>query len=179
MNTRSHSLMAWPVLAGLALFLALTGCSSDKTLGPLDAGRTSVNTSLATPLAQSSTPDSVHSVSAVIDGAVGGKISAGRFKLFVPAGAFQGVRTITLQPTNGSKNVQCQCLPEGLQFDVPATLEINLGGTNADGPDATVYWYSPSAANWVNIGGTYDGNGHKVSASLHHFSIYAGGRAGW
>lgn len=114
-----------------------------------------------------------------VDGAAGAVLTAGRFRLTIPPGAFEGTRTIRLEPGTGTY-IECRLYPEGLTFDVPVTLSMDLDGTTgATDRDATIYWHDPVAGSWVDIGGTYTSADRSVSAPLEHFSDYRAGRAGW
>lgn len=119
------------------------------------------------------------SVSATIDGAQGGVITNGRYRLIFPAGAFPGTQTITIEdPCNGY--VECHLYPEGLTFAKQVKLQVSLIGTTGMGEHgATIYWYDPVAGSWVDIGGSYAAPVQSVVARLDHFSIYRSGRAGW
>jgi hypothetical protein len=176
MNTRGAQVNT--VAIALAVFAALLiqGCSSERNetlLGPraqaLSGG----------PAVLSAFYLGDGSVSQSINGSVGGQVSNGRFTLTVPAGAFTGTRTITVALSEVDE-LQCELYPEGLQFSVPATLAISLSGTSLDDDSAaTVAWYNPGAAVWVDMNGAFDVATHSVRAALPHFSIYRGIRAGW
>lgn len=119
-----------------------------------------------------------NSQSFLVDGSRGDVLTFRRFTLRIPPGAFQGQRLITIEdPENGF--VECRLYPEGMQFDLPVTLSMDLANTSADGRDATIYWYDPSAEVWVDLGGTYAVADHSVWVRLQHFCSYRGGRAGW
>lgn len=116
----------------------------------------------------------------VIDGSAGGALSCGRFALIIPPGAFRGTEAITIEHTS-DLYVECKLGPEGLQFDVPVTLVIDLANTSGDAGDATVYWYDPNPllTLWVDIGGAYDPVTHTIATELAHFSTFRPGRTGW
>jgi hypothetical protein len=168
-------------LLTVTLVLGLTGCGSDgRVMAPTQA---QVGAPLgAGPVLQKDDGDKLSSVSVVIDGAIGGVVELGRSLLTIPPGAFEGTKTITMVCKNDSGK-ECQLYPEGLQFARPVQLTIKLNGTMIDGPDATIYWWDPTAGVWVDMMGTYSASGHAVTADLHHFSIYCAGsrtgRAGW
>lgn len=116
---------------------------------------------------------------ATVDGSAGAVLTAGRFRLIIPPGAFEGTQTIRLEPGTGTY-VECRLYPEGLAFDVPVTLSMDLSGTTgATDRNATIYWYDPVAGSWVDVGGTYTLVDRSVSTPLEHFSDYRAGRAGW
>lgn len=187
-------------LAATALLLLATGCSSDKATRPTSSSVAAPDPRFATFLQNppEARPQGLGGdvlggltsdvgglvsgagglVSGLVNGALGGQLTSGRFTVTFSAGAFQGIQNISLVEKNGSY-VECQLLPEGLRFDAPVTLEIHLDGTTADTGSATVYWYNPSTGDWVDIGGQYQAATHSVKATLAHFSDYRGGRAGW
>lgn len=181
-----------PVAAfAFALLLAFTGCadrSGPSSSGPshdADArftvqlpGDASPDAQGLTSRSRTSPPTGPMTVSQVIDGSVGGQITLGRFTLTIPAGAFSGTRPITVEdPNNGY--LECHLYPEGATFDVPVFLTIDLVSTALDVSDATIYWFDPQSGEWLDQRAAYSSGEHKVTASLHHFSAYRGGRAGW
>jgi len=123
---------------------------------------------------------------AMIDGSRGGVVQAGRFTVRFSRGAFPGTEMIVVRETPGAV-VECELLPEGLQFQAPVTLTIDLYGTTGDMEGATIVWLDTLAGSgnsWVDMLGVYDPNHHTVTATLQHFSTYRGalvlsGRAGW
>jgi hypothetical protein len=149
-------------------FLDLSG-----GVGPDVQGRTGHGTARVAPEPPASSPTSF-----TVDGSVGAELVVGRFTLLIPAGAFEGSRQITVEDANNGF-VECHLYPEGLQFDVPVTLTMDLSGSSADRTDATIYWLDKRADFWVDLGGTYVTADHKVWVKLAHFSEYRGGRAGW
>ena len=174
---RRHRLAEqWPLLAFVALSVVFAGCSSERPASPLSPGAQTPDSRLGVLLVQPS--GAVQSTGQVIDGAVGGTSGAGRYTLTIPPGAFQGTQTITLQPACGS-NLEVVCKPEGLQFSIPATLEMNVAGSTVDASDATILWYDPANATWVDMHGMYQSGKHSVTALIPHFSTYSGGRGGW
>jgi hypothetical protein len=183
----------------ICLALGLAGCGSDGQVAPPTSALGGGDESLAQVASMSGgaptvpgqnaqgwgpgCPDRVFSVSAPIDGAVGGIVQLSQCVLTVPPGAFEGTKTITMQ-CNNAAGLQCQLYPEGLQFARPVQLTMRLLGTPLDGLGTTIYWWDPNAGDgaWVDMNGTYDPKLHTVTADLQHFSLYAaarGGRAGW
>jgi hypothetical protein len=176
MNTRGSRSNRFAIALALLAAALIQGCSGERDgnlLGPTMRDNGAVSVGVAPPAI---IPGQT-GVSQMIDGSLGGQVSNGRFTLLVPAGAFPGTRIITIA-TSAVDELQCELYPEGLQFAVPATLAIDLTGTGLDeDPAATVLWYDPNTANWVDMNGALDV--HSVRAALPHFSIYRGHRAGW
>ena len=135
--------------------------------------------------------DRALSVSADIDGAVGGRLRCGRFVLGVPPGAFDGKGTITMSMADTTVMVlDLAILPVELnQFKVPVKLCLVTDGTNVQADSLTIYWYDPNKRDWVampcdwdltkypEVTGTLTAEG--MLTSLSHFSKYSGGKAGW
>ncbi len=116
-------------------------------------------------------------VSQVIDGSLGGVITNGRYLLRISPGAFAGVRTIEVVDPH-AEDLRCLLYPEGLHFDAPVRLAIDLSGTDADVPGMTVEWWDPVGEAWMDMGGEYVAPEHAVDCPLQHFSAYRP-RAGW
>lgn len=117
------------------------------------------------------------SSSALIPAATGGQVRYGRYTLTVPPGALAQDTIISVSdPGNGY--VMCDLEPHGLQFNVPVRLQVDLTGVNV-GPysDWSVFWYNPTSGGWEDQHGVFGPN--TLTADLHHFSRYAGGRVGW
>ena len=176
MNRRTQSIGQWTILAVATLVLLVAGCSSERHAIPSAPAGQVPDSRLGVVLGLPASSSASHGN--VIDGAVGGTISTGRYTLTIPPGAFNGTQTISLQSSGGNQ-LQVVCLPEGLQFAVPATLEINVAGSTVDAGDATIYWYDPDQGVWVDMHGVYQSGKHSVTALIPHFSTYSGGRGGW
>jgi hypothetical protein len=164
--------------------LGLAGCGADsqvapptQALGIVDGQWAQVS---ARPEVAPAVPKQVKSVSVPIDGAIGGVVELGHSSLTIPPGAFEGTQTITMECDNAAGK-ECRLYPDGLRFSQPVQLTMKLKGAPIDGPDATIFWWDPTAGAWVDIMGTYDPKGHTVTANLQHFSLYSPGRgrAGW
>jgi hypothetical protein len=165
------------VFVAVGLVLGLAGCGADGRLTAPAPGQGTVQAGV-NPVVQKSDSPKVNTISVPIDGAIGGVVAIGHSILTISPGAFVGTKTITMECDNASGK-ECRLYPEGLQFSRPVQLTIKLRGSAIDGPGATIYWWDPMAGLWVDIMGTYDANGHTVTADLQHFSVYRGGRAGW
>ena len=194
-----------PALAVLALVgacLVLAGCETS----PLGPGNTAQSASMAPPvvaLAPDGTVDyvwapmdtahaeSVGTVSPLprsesgstrIDGSRGGAVHAGRFSLKVPAGAFDGIATVTLSMPDSTVMVcDLSITPASAnRFKVPVQLIADLSSTDiTDISTLTMYWYDPSRVTWVNCSSKSRSMGTLVTMGLDHFSRYAAGKAGW
>lgn len=194
MAHRNLGPIARTAVLAFSLLLVLAGCGSnggpstaklDGTaesqffldlsvgVGPEVQGRTGRDGGRVAPEQPGSGPTSF-----MVDGSVGAQLVVGRFTLLIPPGAFEGSRQITVEDVNNGF-VECHLYPEGLQFDAPVTLTMDLTNSSADGTDATIYWLDKRADFWVDLGGTYAAADHKVWVQLEHFSEYRGGRAGW
>jgi len=180
--THQGSTKALLLTLGLGAFtLGLTGCGSERLVGATAVDPRQISGAIdevSPTLLGNPTADMTLARSVAIDGAVGGVIAVGRIRVTFPAGAFSGVRTITVVDASAAF-VDCHLYPEGLTFSVPVSLELDLAGTAADALDATVFWYDPETATWVDIDGDYVEGGHTVVTRLAHFSSYRGNRAGW
>lgn len=159
-----------PDLTGPSDLSSPLSARSDGAQGPVDSGKKKKGQETQK-APQSST------VTKVIDGATGGEVVNGAYKVWFAPGAFAGSQTITLTDTK-SGDGSCILGPEGLHFLRPVILTINVEGTLYDSPFVTIEWYDPSAAAWVDIYGVYSDYTHTVYAYLAHFSQYRP-RAGW
>lgn len=111
-----------------------------------------------------------------INGSVGGRIENGRFSVTFAPGAFAGNRRIELIDST-EEYLECELFPEGIYFNAPVTLTVDLEGTTGDDYSTTVYWNDDET--WVDVGSWYSSGEHTVSTDLDHFSEYRPGRAGW
>ena len=201
MHQISRRALAFSGLFTLGLALILGGCAGDRSsstgsapASPADAiffvdssarvcpeaqgkggtkGSTGGDDGTAT-FAGASAP----SVTVTIDGSKGGSLALGRYSLTVPAGAFPGTENITLEVANNGY-VECHLYPEGLTFDVPVLLTMDLQATVGNDRGATIFWHDTTTDTWVDQSGVYRLLDKTVTAELHHFSDYRAGRAGW
>jgi hypothetical protein len=132
------------------------------------------------------TPDPLHpnlvSASARIDGSVGGFVRAGRFMVWVPAGAFTGPATVTVtMPDSALMLCDLSISPASANhFRVPVQLVADLSSaTLTDASTFTMYWYDPTLISWLSLRGKSRTSGALVLTDLNHFSKYASGKAGW
>lgn len=119
------------------------------------------------------------------DGAVGGELMLGRFRVAVPPGAFQGVATITMTIPD-SRVLRCglEITPVSANaFRVPLTLTTNANGALTNDPYSLVMGtFDVGLGKWVKVAGSREDNSSMtVSAPLLHFSWYGvcPAKAGW
>ena len=117
--------------------------------------------------------------SQTVDGALGGSLSVGSFRIDVPAGAFQG--SVTISITQSDPNILVCDIgispPSANGFAVPVTIVSKL-------PSATAMndqwlWYDASVNAWRPIGSAPNTVTLELSSQLWHFSTYGVERAGW
>jgi hypothetical protein len=170
------------------LLLAASGCSSDRVTAPLlpaepgflpDSPAGAVSTGSDVDLASPGSGDAggaqtPHTLSKPVDGTVGGAFKVGRFTVVVPPGAFKGVQTLTLTDTS-DQFIECILGPDGMQFDEPVTLSINLMGTAGESESTRIFRYNAAAGTWDDVGGFYYPELHTVLAYVHHTAVYRPG----
>jgi hypothetical protein len=183
-----HSLLAAVAIAGAVW---LTGCSNTVSPGsnaihdPIFLQ--SASHRVGPYSAQSGSTDAL-SGSADIDGAQGGQLQVGRFTLTVPAGAWSGVATVTINvPSAAIVHCQLHITPESANaFKLPVVLRTDCSGTDAFDPASLAeIWYDVAAGVWREVPGSRpDVMEFDVVAPLSHFSDYGvvalvAGKAGW
>lgn len=116
--------------------------------------------------------------SKLIDGAVGGEVSLGDWRVAVPAGAFVGVGLITVKvPDPSIRRCDLEISPASLNhFFVPVSLWCKFD-SSSQALNSGIYWWNPAEAVWTLVPSTAVLNSRV--APLSHFSTYQGGRAGW
>jgi len=122
-----------------------------------------------------------------IVGSVGGSLTNGRWRVDVPAGAFDGSATVRIGVIDDtSPSCQLEILPaEKNNFRIPVRLTASCSSVPAEQlKDYVIFWFNPATKTWVPVvGSTVDLTRKTVSAPLQHFSVYAvgakGGKAGW
>jgi hypothetical protein len=140
-------------------------------------------------------PSRFASTTVRVDGAVGGRIVCGRFVATVPAGAFEGVGTITLSmPDTLVMLCDLEITPAELnQFKRPVDLSLRTTGTNTELDSLELYYWNPETTAWEGMGCLKSSDLEPVlevelelaspavgvRLPLLHFSRYAGGKAGW
>jgi len=185
-----HRILRSTLLTALTLAGAvwLAGCSS----APMGPGSNEVKNPVfltaAPPAAgtfSAGAATSGLSGSAAIDGALGGSLQVGRFSLTVPAGAYQGMATVTINVPDATI-VRCQLgiTPMSAnQFTIPVVMRSDCTGTDAlSAASLCEIWYDAAADVWRQVpGSTPDIVNFDVIAPLTHFSEYGviEGKAGW
>jgi len=118
-----------------------------------------------------------------IVGSIGGSLSNGRWRVDVPAGAFDGTATVKIGvASSSSADCQLEIWPaDKNHFSTPVRLTANCSGISSDQlKDYIIFWFDPASRTWVPVeGSTVDLNRKTVSAPLQHFSTYKVGKAGW
>ncbi|UJF36411.1 S-layer homology domain-containing protein [Paenibacillus hexagrammi] len=59
------------------------------------------------------------------------------------------------------------------EFDSPVTLELSVDGEVKETELLGLYTFDVNKGQWIYAGGKYDEVGHKLIASMKHFSLYA------
>lgn len=128
-------------------------------------------------------------VSAVVDGAAGGRVQCGRFLLSIPPGAFEGEGTISMSmPDSTVMVVDLEIDPIELNdFKNKVKLCLLTDGTKLLSEDLQIYWWNDKYSEWKALGCDRDlsddtaitGTAEGLLTELDHFSRYSGGKAGW
>jgi hypothetical protein len=171
------------LLAAAVAVLALSSCSKSVLEAPSQAAQATKNPqfeSAAGPDSAQPASGSPLKGSVVIDGAVGGKLSVGSFRVEVPAGAYRGSATITISQPDPAILVCDLSIdpPAANQFAVPVTLATKLPNALSLVTDQML-WLDPSVLAWRLIPSVPDPLSIELRSQLWHFSKYAAGRAGW
>ena len=169
------------LLAALAAMLALSSCSKSGLEAPSAAAKEPVfETAAPQPAGSPASVGGQLSDSKVIDGAVGGKLLVGSYRVEVPPGAYRGLATITItqQDLNILKCDLAISPASANQFLVPVTLAVKLPNATALVLDQNM-WLDPSANLWRLIPSVPYPLSTELRSPLWHFSTYATGRAGW
>ncbi len=119
--------------------------------------------------------------SASIDGAKGGTLRCGRFRLDIPAGAFAGTATIQMaQPDSTVMLCDLSISPSSFNhFSKPVTLTLDASGLTVSAGSLSIYWYDPLTRLWIDLRAKTDPATGQVTQQLTHFSRYVGAKAGW
>ena len=189
---RSLSALAGAALLGMTFVL---GCSTSPTAPVVGAIQDApgppsppVFVTLPVPQAasvQGSAGSGVETVSQRVDGAVGGVVVAGRFRLTIPAGAFSGPATVSVSVPDAAE-LACSLEinpPSANLFRLPVLLEADcVGARVARASDLALARWEPSLGAWRVLGTSRaDSKLWKVRAGLEHFSRYevVETKAGW
>ena len=168
------------LLAAAVAALALSSCSKSVLEAPTALIKDPVFETARAPVGFEVAPVGPLSGSQVIDGAVGGSLSVGSFRVEVPAGAYAGAATITITQEDATI-LKCDLAinpPAANQFAVPVSLVAKLPSASALTIDQNM-WFDPSVQAWRLIGSAPDPSATELRSQLWHFSTYATGRAGW
>jgi hypothetical protein len=145
----------------------LLGCGSD------DGGGAGVEES----------PNLGASTEKMIMAAEGGEVALAEagVKLSIPAGALAADTMISAEVVSKSDLMDAEHLagnvvefgPDGLQFEAPVMLELDLGAAKipADA-EVSLAWFDEKAKAWVDLPGSKL-EGGKVSAETTHFTMFA------
>ena len=123
-----------------------------------------------------------------IVGSVGGSLTNGRWRVDVPAGAFDGTATVKVGVlTDLSPTCQLEISPaDKNHFQRPVLLTVDCASVPTTALRTyAIFWLNPATNTWTPVAGsTVDLNRKIVTAPLQHFSAYAvgpivGGKAGW
>jgi len=186
---RTLSALAGAALIGMTF---VSGCSNAPT-APVVAEIKDTPGPMSPPVfvlpvtlsAEDSVQPPILIISQRVDGAVGGVVNAGRFRLTVPPGAFVGPATITIFVPD-PKQLGCSLEidpPSANQFRVPVLLEADcVGAQVARASDLAMALWEPDLKVWRVVDGSAVDAAHwNVHAGLEHFSRYSvvETKAGW
>jgi hypothetical protein len=183
---RARTLHPLPLAAVIAVALLITSCGTEPTgvggrTDDLNGSLSSLATSSVISVSAPKTGQ-VITTSKKVSRLLGGTLTAGRHTLVIPPGALSKDTIITLKDVTGVMGrVECEALPEGLKFRLPATLITRFSDlTMVDGHAIyCVVNEGTASEQWVYVGSQVIVGNLGVSALLQHFSRYAPGKAGW
>lgn len=120
-------------------------------------------------------------------GSVGGSLTNGRWRVDIPAGAFDGTATVGVGVrASDSPRVELEITPADKNgFLKPVRLTVNCSSVPTyELRNYVIFWFNPVTNAWEPMpNSTVDLTRKTVSAPLQHFSSYAvgpnGGKAGW
>lgn len=155
-----------PDLGGSGGISSSSGSSLTTDISALSSGKLALQSS-TTQLA-----------SKLIDGAVGGEVSLGNWRVVIPAGAYVGVGTISVGiPDPTIRRCDLSISPASLnKFLVPVQLWCKFD-SSLQAQTSYIYWWNPFKCVWTVVPSTAVLSSRV--APLSHFSTYQGGRAGW
>ena len=117
--------------------------------------------------------------STVVDGAKGGTLTVGSFRLDIPAGAIKGIATVSITQ-HDARVLVCDLAispASSNAFAVPVILSSKL--PDALALDDQMLWFDPARTSWQIIASVPDPTRVELHSQLWHFSKYGCGRAGW
>lgn len=183
-NGKRSCIINRSLVAGLTA--VMLGCGHDTTAPVVESARSAAYEMKGagqpvTPVAAPSTGNVV-STTRQVSALLGGTLNAGRHTLVIPPGALNKDTIITLRDVTGDRGrVECEALPEGLKFRIPATLFTRFSDLKLP-QGYTMYWVVDEGTNseeWIPVGGEISAGNIGISALLYHFSNYAPGKTGW
>lgn len=188
---RIKRLVATALLGAFAIGLA-AGCMESATAPeqttPAMSGRTAASSDLLGTVGGAVTGllKLVFKVLNVV-GSVGGSLSNGRWRVDIPAGAFDGAATVGVGVRGSdAPRVELEITPaDKNNFRTPVRLSVNCSSVPTwELRNYVIFWFNPATRTWDEVpGSSVDLNRKTVSAPLQHFSSYAvgpkGGKAGW
>lgn len=193
-RNRTGSMSSVTMSAMTLVVLAIVGCALDdgNPLAPtgnvLDPGSEIAPDPV--PRTPARKPETITVITATEDifsavlvtAKAGGVVTAGRHRLRIPPGALKSDTIIQLKDVTGTAGfVSCEAYPEGLEFLKPALLESSFRDLKSP-LGFTIYWIAnpgKSDEEWVDMRAGLSTDGQGLGVSLHHFSTYAPGKAGW
>jgi hypothetical protein len=182
--------------AALALvaLMSIAGCSTLPTsprpeVTPHDRSAAPAASAPAVELAEPTgllpDPTAAISVTRVIIGSIGGRITAGNFTVVIPPLAVLGTVSVKVtQPDASKPYVDLSILPDAANsFRIPVTLVANASPMTRDNlAKAYISWFNPATGRWEPKPSKVDLERRTVSCPLQHFSTYrveSGSKAGW
>jgi hypothetical protein len=120
--------------------------------------------------------------SALIDGRVGGQVACQAWVVDVPAGAFNGIATVSMSVVNGANPLIDLTIsnPQLNKFQIPVSLRFRA--VSARGK--SIFVWDAATQSWARVPLQITNyNTNVLTAFLLHFSTYSvqptGGKAGW
>jgi hypothetical protein len=165
-------------LAALLIALTVTGCGNEGTVPTASEGTT------ADPLAfegpdPSPSPRGHEAEPKFIKSGETGDLKLDRWTLTIEKDAMRDKADITMENAS-AKYVMVELGPDGLEFDKPVKLEVDLSGLKWDPhTDWTMWWFNEERGCWEDMGGTFDPETEVLTVYIDHFSTWGPGRAGW
>jgi hypothetical protein len=162
--------------AALIPILGLAACKGGEPTGPLSAGPPQGVTINGVTLPSAPTSNGLRPAAIVSStiGPLGGSIEVEGARLDVPAGALLLPVEITVRGKIDGL-YQYRFSPNGLQFNVPATLSIQVdpGAIEIPPERLAIAVASDAGDDWRILGGSFDPATDTVTVKVHHFTQYA------
>jgi hypothetical protein len=176
---------AFALLACSVLLVASLGCSPETPTAPSSTLEMMVESPDFIRILSTSSKG-VQSVSLtagftskLIPAKEGGVVSNGRVTLEFPPYALDEDTEITIDlATDGTLGVELG--PHGIYFNRPVIMTMDLTGTTAEGQAdvSSTLWFSEEQCSWEKINKVDSKSPDALSASLEHFSKFAGSLGG-